>query len=169
MVVKKQSKIILGNLKGWQSLIAYLVVAMVVTSCAPLKPIEFRSVNNLSVKNLTTAPEISADLNLFNPNHVGGTVKEFNINIFLSETQLATIQLKNVRVASNSSFTLPLSTNASYNQIIKFLPSGISSFLNGKDIPVNITGTITIKKFLFRKTYPFTFHDSINSKDIQLK
>ena len=145
-----------------------LVLIIVLTSCAPLKPIEFRSISDFKVKNLTTAPELSVNLNLYNPNSVGGKMKEFDLDFFLSETQIATIQLKNVRVGSQREFTLPLSTVATYDQIIKFLPSGISSFLNGKDIPVNLTGRVTMKKFLFKKTFPFQFHDSINTNDIKL-
>ncbi len=140
-----------------------------VASCAPLRPIEFRSVTNFKVKNLTSSPEITVNLNLYNPNSVGGKVKEFNLDLFLSESQLASVQLKNVRVAAMSEFALPLSTLTSYSQIVKFLPSGINSFLDGKDIPLSFKGTVTLKKFLFKKTFPLEFHDTINSKDIQLK
>jgi LEA14-like dessication related protein len=141
---------------------------MALTSCAPIRPIEFRSISDFKITNLTSAPEVSVNLNLYNPNSIGGKVKEFDLEFFLSDAQIATIQLKNVRVGSRREFTLPLSTNASYDQIIKFLPSGLSSFLNGKDIPVNLTGKVTMKKFLFKKTFPFQFHDSINTKNIKL-
>ena len=154
-------------MKNYFSLIMICLLAL--TSCAPLRPIEFRSISDFKVKNLTSGPEVSVNLNLYNPNSVGGKVKEFDLDFFLSETQIASLQLKNVRVGSRREFTLPLSTNASYDQIMKFLPSGLGSFLNGKDIPVNLTGKVTMTKFLFKKTFPFQFHSSINTKDIQLK
>ncbi len=66
---------------------------------------------------------------------------------------------------SQGDFTLPLTTNTSYQELIKFLPRGIASFNSGKQIPVKLTGSVTVKKFIFKRTLPFEFHDSINTKD----
>ena len=137
-------------------------------SCAPLKPLEFKSVSDLKIEKLTSSPDLSLNLNLHNPNSFGCTLRDFEFNFLLSETQLASIDLKNNRLPANSDFTLPVSTVTSYDELIKFLPSGISSFNSGKEIPVTLTGKLTLKKFLFRKTFPFEFHSSINTKEIQL-
>src|SRR5258705_4269252 len=99
-----------------------------ITACAPLKPLEFRSLSDLKVENLTSTPSLSINLNLHNPNSFGGTMKEFHLDFFMSDVPIATIQLQNIRMPSKSDFTLPLTTNSSYEQLIKFLPSGISSF-----------------------------------------
>lgn len=144
------------------------LTCLFITACAPLKPLEFRSLSDFRVSNLTSSPELSINLNLYNPNSVGGKVKDFHLDIFLGEIPLAAIQLQNVHMPSRSDFTLPLTTNASYQELIKFLPSGIASFNSGKEIPVKLNGSVTVKKFIFKKTLPFEFQDSINTKDIKL-
>jgi LEA14-like dessication related protein len=140
-----------------------------VTACAPLKPVEFRSVTNLKVENALLAPHVTADLNFFNPNSVGATIKDFQIDVALSQTPLTTVSFQKQKLPSNSEFSLPLNTSISYTQLIKFIPLGLSSFQSGKDIPVDLKGNITIKKFLYKKTFPFEYHDKINMKDIQIK
>jgi LEA14-like dessication related protein len=149
--------------------ILLLFMGGLMTSCAPLRPIEFRSVTDFKVQHLTSSPELAVNLNLHNPNSFGGKVKEFDIDFFLGESKITSVALKDVRVPSGSDFTLPLSTTASYQQLIQFLPSGISSLKSGKDIPLRLSGKVTLKKFLFRKTLPFEFHSTVNTKDIELK
>src|ERR1043165_3034319 len=140
-------------------LISYVLflTSLFFAACAPLKPLEFRSLSDFKVQNLTSSPSLSINLNLHNPNSFGGTMKEFHLDFCLSDVPIATIQLQNIRMPSRSDFTLPLTTNASYNQLIKFLPSGISSFNSGKQIPIKLTGSVTVRKFIFRKTLPFEF------------
>jgi LEA14-like dessication related protein len=146
----------------------FCLTSLFISACAPLKPLEFRSLSDFQVHHLTSSPELSMNLNLHNPNSVGGKVKDFHLDFFLGEIPLASIQLQNVRMPSRSDFTLPLTTNASYGELIKFLPSGIGSFNSGKQIPVKLNGSVTIQKFIFKKTLPFEFHDSINTRDIKL-
>jgi len=146
----------------------FCLISLLITACAPLKPLEFRSLSDFQVHHLASSPELSINLNLHNPNSLGGKVKDFHLDFFLAETPLASIQLKNVHMPSRSDFTLPLTTSASYEELMKFLPAGIAGFNSGKQIPVKLNGSVTIKKFIFSRTLPFEFHDSINTKDIKL-
>lgn len=146
-----------------------MIFLVLFISCAPLRPIEFRSISDFKVEHLTSSPQISTSLNLHNPNSFGGTMKEFHLDFSMSDIPIASIGLKNVRMPSRSDFTLPLSTAATYDQLIKFLPAGISSFTSGKEIPVKMNGSVTVKKFIFKKILPFEFHTSINTKNIQVK
>jgi len=157
-------------MKSFIRLTSYLfcLTSLFITACAPLKPLEFRSLSDFKVEKLASTPTLSLNLNLHNPNSFGGTMKEFHINFFLGDVPIATIQLQNIRMPSQSDFTLPLSANPSYDQLIKFLPSGLSSFNSGKQIPIKLTGSVTVRKFIFKKTLPFEFHDTINTKDIKL-
>ena len=157
-------------MKSYIRLASYVfcLTSLFITACAPLRPLEFRSLSDFKVEHLTSSPSLSINLNLHNPNSFGGTMKEFHLDFFLSDVPIAAIQLQHVRMPSRSDFTLPLASNTSYEQIIKFLPSGISSFNSGKQIPVKLTGSVTVKKFIFKRTLPFEFHDSINTKDIKI-
>lgn len=147
----------------------FCLSSFLIAACAPLKPVEFRSVTDLKVENALVSPKVTANLNFFNPNSLGCTVKDFDIEFSLSETPLTTLSFQKQKLPSNSDFSLPLNTSIPYTQLVKFIPLGLSSIQNGKDIPVDLKGNITLKKFFIKKTFPFEYHDKINTKDIKIK
>src|ERR1051325_1942378 len=97
-------------MKSFRNLISYVLIltSFLFTACAPLKPLEFRSLGDFKIEHLTSSPSLSINLNVHNPNSFGGTMKEFHLDFFLSEVPIATIQLQNIRMPSKSDFTLPL-------------------------------------------------------------
>ncbi|MFI5134800.1 MAG: LEA type 2 family protein [Chitinophagales bacterium] len=144
-------------------------MSLIFSACAPLKPVEFRSVSDLKIENPLVAPQVTANFNFFNPNSVGCTIKDFRLDVSLSESQLATLSLHKKKIPANSNFVLPLSSSIPYSELIKFIPLGVNSFQSGKDIPVDVKGNIKLKKFLFVKKFQLEFHDKITMKDIQIK
>jgi LEA14-like dessication related protein len=153
----------------WYRILSIMLIVSSLNSCAPLKPLAFKSVSDLSIKNVLTSPEASVNLNLHNPNSFGGKIKDMNLQFFMGNVLLSNIQVSKVtHIPSKQDFTIPITGITSVSELVKFLPAGINSFLSGKDIPVFVTGKVTIKKFLFMKVIPFEFKDNINSKDIQL-
>lgn len=146
-----------------------LLLFVVLQAFAPLKPVEFRSVTDLKVKDAFTSPTVTANLNFFNPNSVGCTVKRLEVDVLLSNSELTQLSFVRQRIPSGKEFILPLSASVSYSQLLKLIPVGVASFQSGKDIPVDLTGSVTLKKFLFSKTFPLQVHEELNLKDIQIK
>lgn len=138
-------------------------------ACAPLKPAEFRSVTNVKVQDAFTSPTVAAELNFHNPNTIGCTVKKLEVKVMLSNSELTTVSFPSQRIPANDPFTLPLKASVSYSQLMKMIPVTIAGLQGGKNIPVDLTGSITLKKFLFSKTFPLEVHEQISLKDIQLK
>ena len=147
----------------------FCLSSLLIVSCAPLKPVEFRSVSDLKVTNPVLSPQVSANVNFFNPNSVGCTIKNLSVDVSLSSIPLTTISFQNQHLPSNQEFSLPVSTSIPYSQLIKFIPLGISSLQGGKDIPLEVKGNVTVKKFLYKRTFPLEYHDVISTKDIQIK
>ncbi|MEO6166815.1 MAG: hypothetical protein ABIO98_04790, partial [Chitinophagales bacterium] len=87
----------------------FLVTSLFVcASCSSLKPLEYRSLNNFNVSNVTSTPQLTFDLNLFNPNTVGAKLKDFNVELELNGVKLATASLADVSHAgAQSAFTVP--------------------------------------------------------------
>jgi len=148
---------------------AFCLMSLFIVACKPLKPLEFRSVSDFKIENALVSPQVTANLNFFNPNSVGGTIKKFQLDVSLQQAPLTTVSLTNQRMPANSNFSLPLNVSIPYSQLIKFVPLGIASLQGGKDIPVDLKGTLTVKKFLFSKKFPIEYHDKISTKDIQIK
>jgi LEA14-like dessication related protein len=138
-------------------------------SCASLKPIEFRSVENFSISTVKSTPELGFDMKFYNPNRVGAKLKDFNVAFGLNDIEIGNVHLTEVSHAgAKSEFSIPVSINTSITQLAQFLPSGIQLFTEGKTIPFSLNGTITVKKFIFHKTFPFNVNEAINTKQIKL-
>jgi LEA14-like dessication related protein len=141
------------------------VIAAVFSSCSSLKPLEFRSVENFRVSQITSNPQLSFDLKLYNPNTVGAKLKNLNIGFLISEIQLTDLHLDDViHAGARSEFSVPINISASIAQLSQFLPTGIDLFNSGKSIPVKMDGNVTVKKFIFRRTFPFHFEQMIDTK-----
>jgi len=147
----------------------FCLSTLFITACAPLKPVEFRSVTDLKVENPLASPKITANLNFYNPNTVGCTAKDFKVDLSLGDSKLTTLSFQKKKISAKGIFSLPLSASVSYSELIKFIPVGVSSFQSGKDVPVELKGEIKLKKFLFAKKFQLEFHDKISMKDIQAK
>lgn len=145
--------------------IIFLLIILFAASCAPLKPLEYRSLENFSVSKISATPELTFDLRLYNPNKVGAKLKNFNIDFMLSDMKLTTIHINDAaRALPRSDFVIPIHITASVTQLAQFLPFGINSYNSGSTIPVKLDGTVTLKKFLFHKTFPFHFEESLDTK-----
>ncbi|MEP7127823.1 MAG: LEA type 2 family protein [Chitinophagales bacterium] len=145
------------------------LLILALTSCSTLKPLEYRSLDNFNVSNLGTAPELTFDLSLYNPNTVGAKLKEFSVGFEMNGVKLADAQLADVSHAgAQSEFTIPMKINTSIVQLAQFLPAGITMFTSGATIPIHLNGSITVKKFIFHKTFPFDVRESLDTKKIKL-
>jgi len=146
-----------------------LLIVSFCFSCSSLKPIEFRSVENFSVSAVSSTPEIGFDMKFYNPNPVGAKLKDFNVSFGLNDVEIADVHLTEVSHANaKSEFSIPVSVNTSITKLAQFLPSGIQLFTEGKTIPFSLNGTVTVKKFIFHKTFPFNVKEAINTKQIKL-
>ena len=138
-------------------------------SCSSLKPIEFRSVENFSVSAVSSVPEVGFDMKFYNPNPVGAKLKDFNVTFGLNDIEIGNVHLTEVSHAgAKSEFSIPVSVNISITQFAQFLPTGFQLFTEGKTIPFSLNGTVTVKKFIFHKTFPFNVKEAINTKQIKL-
>lgn len=143
-----------------------LLLLGIQVSCAPLRPLEFQSVKELKVENALLAPKVSASLHFFNPNSVGCTVKKFDLDVFINAGRVTSVAVGRQRLPANSEFSVPLSATVPYSELLKLLAPGLSSFQEGKKIPLELKGSVTLKKFLFSKTYPVHYTEQINLKEL---
>lgn len=145
------------------------VLVFMWASCSSLKPLEYRSLNNFSIADVGSAPQLTFDLSLYNPNTLGAKLKDFNVEVEINGTKLAQAQLADVsHAAAQSEFTVPLSINTSIEQLSQFLPAGIKLFTSGANIPVHLNGKVTVKKFIFHRTFPFDVQETLDMKKIKL-
>jgi hypothetical protein len=137
-------------------------------SCASTQELQYKGFDNFTVTNVLKEPKVELDLNLYNPNPIGGTIRNMEINIAVDNNELGKVSLDDkVRIKKQSAFTLPISFTTSTSEMGGILSAGLKSFLGQDQMPMGISGEITIQKFLiFRKTFTFEYKDGIDVHDI---
>lgn len=146
----------------------FICMLSLLASCTALQPLEFRSVSNVYVTS-EGAPQLAFDLNLYNPNTMGAKLKDFNVDVSINGANLATAQLLDVTHAgAKSAFTVPVSVTATLGQMMMLLPSGLELLTSGATIPVHVEGSLTVKKFIVKKTFPFEADENIDLKKIRI-
>jgi len=147
--------------------IAALAIAL--TSCAPIQPIVFKSVDNFTVTRVGLTPEFKAEVHLFNPNNVGARVQAMTIDVYINNTKLTSVCMDSKTcIRAVGDFTVPVLATPSLVDIIKLIPNGISFFKDNKEIPVNIKGDVVIKKFIFTRHYTFDYTEKLTKDKIKV-
>lgn len=120
-------------------------------SCLTIQPVEVRNVDNFELKDVLTKPSVQFDVTVHNPNNFGLTLKEFKSTAFLGDKMVTDIFIeKKIYMGAESDISIPLQTSPSLKDISEMVFSGNAS----KDLKVE--GFIVVKKFIFRKKFPFT-------------
>ncbi len=128
-------------------------------SCITLQAPQVKGVSNLQTSGLLTGnPHLNFDIQLYNPNAISLALTDFNVNVRYGNLSLASLHLDTLQdVAAQSDFTVPLSFQPSKEQINNILQSGLGMINQGNQAKVNGTGSIRIRKFIFGKTFNFSF------------
>jgi len=146
-----------------------LILAVALSSCAPIKPLEFKSIDNFTVSRVGLTPEFKADVHLFNPNNMGARIQSMTIDVYVNDTKLTSVCMDSKTcVRAVGDFTVPVLATPSLVDIIKLIPKGISFFKDNKEIPVKIKGDVVIKKFLFSKHYTFDYTEKLTKDKIKV-
>ena len=159
--------------KRWQrkenNLLVLICIYFFLTSCSPIRPIEFRSIDNFKVSQFSILPEVRADVKLFNPNSVGAKIKELKFTVNMGEVEVAKIALDETeRAKAHGEFTLPMTGQLSLKDLSKLVPVGLGIIKNKAEIPVILKFDFTVKKFIFKKHFHFEVNEKINPSKIKL-
>lgn len=137
-------------------------------SACSIVPATFKSITNPSLENISAAPAFKMNVNLYNPNHFGVKLKSYGLNVSVDSVQVATLsQNSAMHIPADTDFSIPVQINIPLSSLIKMIPQGANLFLNDVAIPFHLDGTITIKKFIFSKTYPVHLIQNVSKKDIK--
>lgn len=149
-------------------LLAGIAFCLLCASCASTQELQYKGFDDFTVTNILKEPKVQMDLNLYNPNPIGGTIRNMEINIAVDQKTLGSVSLDDkVRIKKQAAFTMPISFTTSVSEMGGILSAGLKSFVGQDEMPLGISGEITIQKFLvFRKTFSFEYKDGIDIHDI---
>ena len=111
---------------------------------------------------------MTLDLAMHNPNKWSLKLKVIDTQITIDDRPLGKASLaKVIRLKGNSDFTMPVEASASLNDLAELSSIGLSLLLGNQTATASVKGTMTLKKFIFRKKIEFEYKEKIDSKMIQ--
>lgn len=133
-----------------------LVISLVFFSCVNLKPVEVKKVSGFRTDINPAKPAVLFDVDVYNPNTFGVTLRSMGLNLKLGEQTLADFSVaEKSRIPRRASASLPVTLYPSVADLANIAGSEISGIFGGKKKPLVISGRIVVGKFIFRKKISF--------------
>ena len=134
---------------------AFVVIAILATSCQAPKELVYRDFKNLKVEKVGfAATTLKVDLVYYNPNNFGLQLKYTDLDIYVDNNFLGhSSQDYQITIPRLAEFTMPMAIEVDMKNMLKnALPS-----LFGKEVLVKITGTVKLGKANVYKTFPVSY------------
>lgn len=145
-----------------------LLFVLSLSSCVTIKPVEFKRAENIVSKTVGNDFQLSFDLSMHNPNNWSLRLTEVITEVTIDNQPLGKANLsKPIRLTKNCDFTIPMLATSSTVDLSRFATIGLSFLLGNKTATATIKGNITLKKFIFRKKYPFEYKEKIDASFLE--
>lgn len=145
-----------------------LLFVLSLSSCVMIKPVEFKRAENIVSKTIGNDFQLSFDLFMHNPNNWSLRLTEVTTVVTIDNQPLGNANLSEpIRLTKNSDFTIPMMATSSTVDLSKFAAMGLGFLLGNKTATATIKGNITLKKFIFRKKYPFEYKEKIDARFLE--
>lgn len=137
------------------TLLSFLFLSIVVTSCRTPKDLEFREFKNLKLENMGfSSSRVSVDLIYYNPNNFGLELKQTDFDVYIDKNFLGhSAQDLQVSVKKRNEFVLPLKLDLDMKNLIK---NGLTAFLN-KTVTIRVVGKVKVGKAGVFKSFPVDY------------
>jgi len=123
-----------------------LVFAALFNSCANPRELEYQDVKNFSLMELSMHPKVGMDVQFYNPNKFGMTMKDADIDLYLNGKLVGNAKLANTyNVPGLDTFLLPVNLTADLAQV---LPNALAIIANNT-IDVELKGHVKAGKGVF--------------------
>ncbi|HMT27762.1 MAG TPA: LEA type 2 family protein [Bacteroidia bacterium] len=133
--------------------ILFLIGSLFFSSCTSIQPVMISGVHNFTTGNLVSNPEIKFDLGVKNPNSFGVTVKRMSVNVLLSDSVVAGINIPvKTKIGAQSTIDIPITLKPSVSSLTQMAMSGFKNLFSSKsNSNMELKGEIVIRKFIFTK------------------
>jgi len=128
----------------YYALLSILFVACKVSEKPEYKALENITINEVNGKTITVAAEAV----YYNPNHIGGSVKKVDIDLFMDGVKLSKVKASAFEINSQENFRIPLKAEVPHSKLFgssgkQFLGNLLNAALN-KSVKINYKGVITL-------------------------
>lgn len=127
-------------------LILIPLIVLAFFSCANPKDLVYQDVKNFRLMELSMKPKVGMDVQFFNPNKFGMTMKDADIDLYLNGKLVGKAKLANTyNVPANDTFLLPVNLTADLQQI---LPNAMAILANNS-VDVELKGYVKAGRGVF--------------------
>ena len=115
-------------------------VILFVASCTQPKQLQYQDVKNFRIENLNfTKPEIGMDIQFYNPNSFGLTLRDASIDVYINEKLIGNATMNtSFSVPALDTFLMPVTLSA---DLSKVLPNALQLVFN-KEVDVKLSGHV---------------------------
>jgi LEA14-like dessication related protein len=123
-----------------------LIVIVILASCASPKDLVYQDVKNFRINSISANPEVGLDVQFFNPNNYGMTLKDANVDFYINNKLVGKATLeKKFTIQGNSTFLLPVNLTADLSSV---LPNALA-LLSNDSVLVTLKGNVKAGKAIF--------------------
>ncbi|MBN8703516.1 MAG: LEA type 2 family protein [Bacteroidetes bacterium] len=145
------------NIKYGVQFLLVFIIGSFMQSCKPIEPIVFKKLNEAKVKSISLDKGIDATINatIDNPNKMGVKIYGSALNVKINNIDLGLVKLdENIKIKAKGEHTIQFDIHGELPGISMGLLAQATQLAKSKDATVQVKGTITVGKFLFRRTIP---------------
>lgn len=141
-----------------------ILLCMIMVSCKVNEKPEFKAVENITVKDINgSTVTISAEALYFNPNHIGGTIKKVDLDLFMDGIKISDVEAQPFEINSQENFRIPLTAKVPHSKLFgksgkQLLGNLINAALNNT-VKVSYKGIITLD--LGALDYDYTLDETL--------
>jgi LEA14-like dessication related protein len=109
-------------------------------ACSQPKQLQYQDVKNFRIENLNfTKPEIGMDIQFYNPNSFGLSLKDASIDVYINDKLIGNASMStSFSVPALDTFLMPVTLSA---DLSKVLPNALQLVFN-KEVDVRLTGYV---------------------------
>lgn len=120
--------------------------SLLLIGCASPKELVYRDVKNFRVMEISLQPKVGMDVEFYNPNKTGMTLKDADIDLYVNDLFVGKATLNDkYEVPGLDTFLLPVVMKADLKNV---LPNALSLALN-KEVNVKLKGTVKAGRGVF--------------------
>ena len=143
------------HLKHLPTLLIFLILTNLLTSCSVPKELEYRDFKNLTIEKMGfSSSGIKMDLIYYNPNNFGLELNRMDLDIFINNNYLGkTSQDYQISIPRREEFSIPIKIDVDMKNLLK---NGFTTYLNS-EVTIKVTGTIKVGKLNVFKSFPVNY------------
>lgn len=116
------------------------------SSCGNPQQLVYQDVKNFRINELSLAPRIGMDIQFYNPNTFGMTLKDADVNLYINGKFVGNGTLERTyTVPATDTFYLPVSLKADLSNVL----SNALSLLVNKKVDIELKGNVQAGRIVF--------------------